>query len=313
MTSGSEPDEWLADWDGVLDEQFVRGGRVEPSAAERAERSARIAGAHARLLRDDAPLLVVPARPRRRRGPSRLVAVVVLAAVGAWSWGLREQVARPEVPTTASAGTQPPDGTAKAAATGPGYSFLTMRPDGSGPVTFDGCAPISYVVRAQDAPPSGPAAIARAFAALSAATGLEFVDDGLTDEAPDDERHLAAGDVAGPPPVLVAWATEHEWPALRGHIAGEAGPVTVTPAGSSDPTYVSGQVVLDADDLAHAPGDERGAAAVHGVVLHELGHLVGLGHVDDRAQLMYPEAHGLAAFGPGDLAGLRILGSGPCR
>ena len=254
--------------------------------------------------------------PDRVHGPwtglrSWLVAVVVLATALLWSWGARQPAPGLEVPVSAAA-PQPLHAAGTAVPAGPGYSFLTLRPDGSGPVTFDRCSPISYVVRPQDQPPSGPAAVARAFAELSAATGLQFVDGGLTDEAPDEDRHLAAAGPGGPPPVLVAWATEREWPPLRGAITGEAGPVTLT-RGDATPTYVSGQVVLDADDLAHSPGDERGAAAVHEVLLHELGHLVGLGHVDDRAQLMYPEAHGQASFGPGDLAGLRLLGSGPCR
>ena len=311
MTSGDGPDDRLAHRDGGFAEQLVRDGRAEPSAAERLPCLAD--GLARPLVVGELPLLLEHPRPRPRRGRSWLVAVVVLAGLGASSWTVREQGALLEVATTASTGLQPLDRTATPGVSGPGYSFLTLRPDGSGPVTFDGCAPVHYVVRPDGAPPSGAAAVARAFAQLSAATGLQFVDDGLTDEAPDDERHLAAGADGDPPPVLLAWATAREWPRLHGHIAGEAGPVTVTPAGSSDPSYVSGQVVLDAEDLAHAPGDERGAATVHGVVLHELGHLVGLGHVDDRRQLMHPEAQGLAEFGPGDLAGLRVLGSGPCR
>jgi hypothetical protein len=48
------------------------------------------------------------------------------------------------------------------------------------------------------------------------------------------------------------------------------------------------------------------------VILHELAHITGLGHVRDPAQLMYPETSDHttrpARFDTGDLAGLRFLG-----
>jgi predicted Zn-dependent protease len=46
--------------------------------------------------------------------------------------------------------------------------------------------------------------------------------------------------------------------------------------------------------------------------MHELGHVLGLGHVQDPSQLMYPAHHGQATYGPGDLAGLAAEGDGAC-
>lgn len=46
--------------------------------------------------------------------------------------------------------------------------------------------------------------------------------------------------------------------------------------------------------------------------MHELGHLVGLGHVPMSDQLMYEDHIGQRAFGAGDREGLRQLGLGPC-
>lgn len=49
------------------------------------------------------------------------------------------------------------------------------------------------------------------------------------------------------------------------------------------------------------------------IVMHELGHMVGLAHVDSQAELMAGDNHsGITDFGPGDPAGLGKLGAGPC-
>lgn len=47
-------------------------------------------------------------------------------------------------------------------------------------------------------------------------------------------------------------------------------------------------------------------------MLHELGHVTGLGHVSEADQLMYPDASEHTGSPPstGDLAGLKFLGKG---
>lgn len=47
-------------------------------------------------------------------------------------------------------------------------------------------------------------------------------------------------------------------------------------------------------------------------LLHELGHLVGLAHVDEPTELMYDGNVGQLDFGPGDRQGLAVLGNGEC-
>lgn len=99
---------------------------------------------------------------------------------------------------------------------------------------------------------------------MSQATGLQFVYDGATSEAPSTQREIFQPDRYGDHwvPVLFAW---------------------------------------------------DGTRLVHAVVLHELGHLVGLAHVADQTQLMFPESsYAVTDFQSGDLTGAAILGRGVC-
>lgn len=111
--------------------------------------------------------------------------------------------------------------------------------------------------------------------------------------------------------------------ALAGTTAGVAG-VTWTAAGSSD-RITSGYVVIDAAEAAaHTstwkqpfdarPATQRPADPLRALYMHEFGHALGLEHVDDRAQLMYPQVSSTRpdVYASGDRAGLQALGSQAC-
>ena len=112
--------------------------------------------------------------------------------------------------------------------------------------------------------------------------------------------------------MLVAWSTQAESPDLAGTVVGWANS-DQAPSLHGGLAYRTGQVVLDAEDLAPELDRRGGRAEVRSVVLHEVGHLLGLDHVDDPSQVMYeyssPE---VTTYQAGDLAGLEALGTGRC-
>ena len=184
------------------------------------------------------------------------------------------------------------------------HTFLSFQPDGMTPVAYDPCRPVHFVTR-PGGPPEGEILIREAIAAVSAATGLVFVDDGTTQEAPSDERAAYQPDVYGDrwAPVLFTWSDTVESPRL-GEISADdphADPaayagsyaVGLAPADAPDATsaqmvYVTGAVTLDEADLTELIEGPDGRAAVRAVIQHEIAHLVGLGHVDDPSQLAGP-------------------------
>ena len=76
--------------------------------------------------------------------------------------------------------------------------------------------------------------------------------------------------------------------------------------------FVTGMVVLDTDayDRMARTGDRASEVLI---LAHELGHVLGLDHVDDVGELMNAEYVGQSGFGPGDRDGLAQLRELPCR
>jgi hypothetical protein len=181
-------------------------------------------------------------------------------------------------------------------------------------VAYDPCRPVHYVIRPDNALPGGEALIREAVSAVSAASGLHFTYDGTTTETPADEREPFQPDRYGKrwAPVLVTWSTPEETPGLAGNIAGDGGSTSVEVPGQPR-VLVAGQIRLDAPDLAGILASRPdGAVQVRAIIMHELGHVLGLDHINDPTQLMHADNVGVHEFGAGDRAGLALLGSGPC-
>ncbi|MCZ2826659.1 MULTISPECIES: matrixin family metalloprotease [unclassified Modestobacter] len=193
------------------------------------------------------------------------------------------------------------------------HQFAQLQDDGVTPIAYDPCRPVHYVVRPDNAPVGGDLLIADAVAQVSAVTGLQFVDDGATDEAPTDQRDPYQPDRYGDrwAPVLVTWDTVAEQPDLAADVAGLAGSLAVS-SGEAPGVYVTGLVELDAAQFTEILSRPGGQAVARAIVLHEFAHLVGLDHVDDPTQLMYPTTSAVLDFAAGDLTGLSRLGAGAC-
>jgi len=222
----------------------------------------------------------------------------------------------PDVPPLPGGLSAVPLGTPAAPPSGEGgFAVLATQPGTADAVGWDPCRPVRYVVNPAERPSQGQYLFSEAVAELRRVTGLVFVEEGVTGEVPLDERPGMLPEY-GPrwAPVLVAWSEPGVAPGLAGDIAGFAGPVTVDGEQPDSSRFVSGQVVLDGPQLAEMAAGPAGLARARAVLLHELAHLVGLDHVDDPKQLMYPATTPLVVdLADGDLRGLAAVSGRPCR
>lgn len=177
------------------------------------------------------------------------------------------------------------------------HEFLAVQPGTGEPVGFSPCAVIEVEVNPDGAPEAYAGLVADSLARLSAATGLSLQVTGRSSRQFDEPR--SPGD-----PVLVSWSTGDQMPELAGSVAGYGGPLIVTDSGSGRQWLASGAVVVDRESVT--------PESIGAVLDHELGHVLGLGHVDAPEELMAPTYIGQSGFGPGDLAGLARLGAIDC-
>ena len=251
-------------------------------------------------------------RPPRRRGWVIAVIVVLVIAVAVAAFPASRHAVAHSLTGTAA----PPHrllAAVKVTTHGP-YAFEHMTGSrGRTPVTYNPCRVINYTINADLAPAGSDGIITSAVNEVSRLTGLKFVYIGAS-RAPVHYTEKVSPDLAlgDTPPVEIAWMSTSEFTSLKGDVLGFGGSTYLSGPGIES-RYVTGSIALRTDELGrmlHGPG---GPAAVKEVVLHELGHVVGLAHVHDRNQIMYPDMTTLRDFGPGDREGLALLGQGACN
>jgi hypothetical protein len=238
-------------------------------------------------------------RPRIRHVVASLIALGLVCTPVGWS---AEAAAKPH--RIAPAVAPPPGG-------GPHAFMMTQPSKPAKPVTYDPCKRIRYVVNAKRQPAKAAGIVTSAIHSVEKYTGLRFKYLGTTSRQPSRNGNVDVGG-GSYPPVLIAWTTPKRVPALRGSVAGEGGSTAVSTSSSPWMRYVTGQVTLDSADIAKMLRQPGGHAIARAIVMHELGHVVGLAHVKNRHEIMYPVNTGQTAWGPGDRTGLAIVGNGRC-
>lgn len=191
------------------------------------------------------------------------------------------------------------------------YRFMNQQPGGAEPVAWDPCRPIQYAINPAGGPPHATRLVRGAIAEVSRLTGLVFERTGVTTDRPQQGTSHSWLPRTMPYDVLVSWAGASEVPKLSGPVAGIGGSAAVS-TDTERQRYAHGEATLDTDAFHKLQGRPHGRALERAILLHELGHVVGLGHVGDPAQLMYADNQGLLDFSDGDRAGLVQVGSGRC-
>lgn len=193
-----------------------------------------------------------------------------------------------------------------------GYTPNGSGPPSRGPHTFlyrmsngtfarwNPCAAIPYRVNYSGAPSFARSEVDKAVAKIEAATGLDLVNLGDT----------TAGNDRVPPSdskAVISFVSPAEAPSING-VAGLGGGSYYQAWNGYDPYVAQGFVHIN-QTLNYSEG--TGSTGLEGLLLHEIGHMIGLDHVNASTEVMYPTMHNLPSggYGPGDLEGLWHLGA----
>jgi hypothetical protein len=198
------------------------------------------------------------------------------------------------------------------------FRFLGALPNGA-PFRWNPCQPIHYEVNLTHAPVGALADVREAASRASEATGIAFAYDGETVRTPDQQIGSAfQTTVPGQArwlPLLFAWVPHQHFDFIVDTHRAAAFGLPDRGDGTLSNTYVSGVIAVDLG--GPLPPGFAGRYSLGPVLMHELGHILGLAHVGSAHELMWsPEVAGAAKapdlhqtdWGPGDLEGLARLG-----
>lgn len=173
---------------------------------------------------------------------------------------------------------------------------------------WDPCRVITYRVNPRLAPVGGATDVHRAFRMVSEASGLRFRYLGRTTHVP---RRGGSTEFDTTADVSVAWARPTTVPVLAGSTIGYGGSRWQSTGGPWN-RITHGYVVLDATWRGGVAGFPLRKVQSRGqLLLHEIGHVVGLDHVKDSSQTLHATLQRAPArYGAGDLAGLAQVGAG---
>lgn len=183
-------------------------------------------------------------------------------------------------------------------------SFIATGPDGK-PVRWNPCAmPITWRYNGSAAPTNGLELTQEAINRVAAATGFTFKYLGTTTAMPYTSTYTAPSDTR----FVIAWATPTQVTDLGGNVVGLGGPQYAwNSTGQAKITHAT--VAIDGTEVApsgYLKAGFQSGTSVGTVLMHEIGHAMGLGHYSDVIQVMNPGVTSTSNtwFMNGDLGGL---------
>ena len=177
-------------------------------------------------------------------------------------------------------------------------------------VRWDSCREIRWVFNPEHSPKRALRQVRKGMRRIHLATGLDFDYVGRTDQKPNPYGHNV--DKAD---LIIGWRTAKDFrPFAKSPGTVGLGGNTYYSGfqeahGSRINLAVQGGVVLNAS-MRRKLDNGFGKGATWGeVIIHELGHVMGLAHTGARSQIMYYSMRQRdASWGAGDLSGFRRLG-----
>ncbi len=196
---------------------------------------------------------------------------------------------------------------ARTATASTSYTFSTVR-DGQ-PVRWDPCTPIRWTANTARGPAGGLEVLQEAVNRIAQVTGTTWQYAGAS-TANATSRYLPTSAQASYPPVLLGWTDGASSDLLAGQATSVLGMTRTAwfgiqrPDGSKVAATRAAVIAFDRTDTLPL----RGATSWKALALHELGHVMGLGHVGDRSQLMASVLPPVTDLQAGDRAGLAKVG-----